>query len=139
MITSLKASEKLIESARPVFSLTGGDDIILTTLNFLGAYIMPKLYEYFGLIILFYSNEHEPIHVHGKYQDSECKAELIIENGQIVEIRISPVRGRKPLDRNKLNDFRAIVEQYAEEIVQKWIDYFVLHRAVESEQITRKI
>lgn len=100
---------------------------------------MPKLYEYFGLIILFYSNEHEPIHVHGKYQDTECKAELIIENGQIVEIRISPVRGRKPLDRNKLNDFRAIVEQYAEEIVQKWIDYFVLHRPVESEQITRKI
>lgn len=26
----------------------------------------PKLYEYFGLIILFYSQEHEPIHVHGK-------------------------------------------------------------------------
>lgn len=100
---------------------------------------MPKLYEYFGLIILFYSNEHEPIHVHGKYQDTECKAELIIENGQIVEIRISPVRGRKPLDRNKLNDFRAIVEQYAEEIVQKWIAYFVLHRPIESEQITRKI
>lgn len=34
---------------------------------------MPKLYEYFGLIILFYSNEHEPIHVHGKYQDQESK------------------------------------------------------------------
>lgn len=30
---------------------------------------MPKLFEYFGLIILFYSNEHDPIHVHGKYQD----------------------------------------------------------------------
>ena len=26
---------------------------------------MPKLYEYFGLIILFYANEHEPVHVHG--------------------------------------------------------------------------
>lgn len=26
---------------------------------------MPKLYEYFGLIVLFYSDEHEPIHVHG--------------------------------------------------------------------------
>jgi len=23
---------------------------------------MPKLYEYFGLIVLFYSNEHYPIH-----------------------------------------------------------------------------
>ncbi len=30
---------------------------------------MPKLYEYFGLIVLFYSNELEPIHVHCKYQE----------------------------------------------------------------------
>jgi hypothetical protein len=36
---------------------------------------MPK-YEYFGLIFLFYSNEHEPIHIHGKYQDKERKAEM---------------------------------------------------------------
>jgi hypothetical protein len=28
---------------------------------------MPKLYDYFGLVFLFYSQEHEPIHVHGKY------------------------------------------------------------------------
>ena len=25
---------------------------------------MPKIFEYFGLIFFFYSNEHEPIHVH---------------------------------------------------------------------------
>ncbi|NJN99241.1 MAG: DUF4160 domain-containing protein [Anaerolineales bacterium] len=65
---------------------------------------MPKLYEYFGLIILFYSNEHEPIHVHGKYQDTEGKAEIIINNGQIVEIRYSAVRGRKPLSSNQAKD-----------------------------------
>lgn len=34
-------------------------DIIL--LNLL---ILPKIYEYFGLIFYFWSNEHEPIHVH---------------------------------------------------------------------------
>jgi hypothetical protein len=38
---------------------------------------MPKLYEYFGLIVLFYSNDHRPIHVHGKYQEKESKAENI--------------------------------------------------------------
>ena len=26
---------------------------------------MPKLYEYLGIVVYFYSNEHEPIHVHG--------------------------------------------------------------------------
>jgi hypothetical protein len=34
---------------------------------------MPKLYEYLGIIIFFYSNEHEPIHVHGRYGDCESK------------------------------------------------------------------
>jgi hypothetical protein len=47
---------------------------------------MPKLYEYFGLIILFYSNEHQPIHVHGKFQNRENKAEFIIIDGRIVDI-----------------------------------------------------
>lgn len=47
---------------------------------------MPKLYEYFGLIVFFYSNEHEPIHVHGKYQNTEGKAGLLIDNGKIVDI-----------------------------------------------------
>ena len=44
---------------------------------------MPKLYEYFGLVILFYSNEHEPVHVHGKYQGTESKADIILENGHV--------------------------------------------------------
>ncbi|GAB4578424.1 MAG: hypothetical protein Fur0022_11590 [Anaerolineales bacterium] len=90
-----------------------------------------KVIRIFGADHSFYSNEHEPIHVHRKYQDTETKTELIIDNGQIVEIRFSPVRGRKPLDRNKLNDFRVIVAHYAENIVQKRIDYFVLHRPIE--------
>ena len=34
---------------------------------------MPKIYEYLGIIIMFYSNEHKPIHVHGKYQGFESK------------------------------------------------------------------
>ncbi len=49
---------------------------------------MPKLFEYLGIVIMFYSNEHEPIHVHGKHGGSESKAELIIEDGTVVEVRI---------------------------------------------------
>jgi len=91
------------------------------------------------LVVLFYSNDHEPIHVHGKYQGTESRAEILIDNGQIVEIRYSSVRGRRPLEPAQLEDFRTLVEHYAEEIVQKWIDYFVLHKSVQAEKITRKI
>jgi len=100
---------------------------------------MPKLYEYFGLIIFFYSNEHEPIHVHGSWQDRENKAEIILQNGEIAEIRFGLVEGRLPLPQQKYRDFQAVVELKASEIVQRWIEYFVLHRRFRSEVIRRKI
>lgn len=100
---------------------------------------MPKLYEYLGIIILFYSNEHEPIHVHGKYQGRESRAELIIRDGRVVDIIYAPIRGRRPLEGAQLQDFQTLVRHYANDIVHKWIDYFVLHRSIESEVITRRI
>jgi hypothetical protein len=100
---------------------------------------MPKIYEYLGIIILFYSNKHEPIHVHGKYQGQESKAEFIIENGVVVEIIIRSVKGRKSLPPNILNDFSNFVHAYSDQIVQKWIDYFVLHKQVKCEKVGRKV
>ena len=81
-------------------------------------------------MILFYSNEHEPIHVHGKYQGRESKAEFMIKNGEVVGITIQSVKGRKPLPSNVLNEFTKFVHVYSDQIVQKWIDYFVLHKRV---------
>ena len=100
---------------------------------------MPKIFTYLGIMILFYSNEHEPIHAHGKYPGNESKAEILIEEGKIKEIRIKSVKGRKPLQPAVLNDFREFVEIYADQIVQKWIDYFVLHKQVTCENINRRI
>jgi Domain of unknown function (DUF4160) len=76
---------------------------------------MPKLYEYFGLVVLFYSNEHEPIHVHGKFQ------------------------GREPLSPSELRFFMELVDAKAADIVTKWIDYFVLHKSVRPERITQRL
>ena len=100
---------------------------------------MPKLYEYFGLIILFYANEHEPVHVHGKYQDQESRAEIIVVNGEIAEIRYTNVAGRAPLENREMRHFEELVSARAAEIVSKWIDFFVLHKPVKSERITRRL
>ncbi|SLM27653.1 conserved hypothetical protein [Desulfamplus magnetovallimortis] len=77
---------------------------------------MPKLYEYFGLIVLFYSNEHEPVHVHGKYQGMENKAEIIIDNGDIIGIRYLPVRGKRPLNAVKFGMFHFPLYTFSNEI-----------------------
>ncbi len=100
---------------------------------------MPKLYEYFGIVVFFYSNEHDPVHVHGRYQGKEIRAELTIVNGRVVDIVYARVRGRRPLDAPQLADFKELVVHFAEDIVSKWIDYFVLHRSVRSMKITRRV
>jgi hypothetical protein len=100
---------------------------------------MPKIFEYLGILIFFYSNEHEPIHVHGKYESFESKAEFYIVDGKIVEIKIKSIKGLKPLTGSKLKDFEVFLEKYADKIVQKWIDYFVYHRNIEFEKIKTRI
>ncbi|CAK0753793.1 conserved hypothetical protein [Gammaproteobacteria bacterium] len=100
---------------------------------------MPKLYEYFGLIVMFYANEHEPVHVHGKCQGRECRAEIIMQNGVVVEIRYSPVSGRLPLTPHEMRNFEEIVSVRAEEIITKWIDFFVLNKPVKPEHITQRL
>ena len=100
---------------------------------------MPKLYEYLGIVVLFYSNEHQPVHVYGRREGRESKAEFIIENGQVVRIVYSSVRGRRPLNAPDLKHFQTLVDHYADEIVQIWIDYFVLHKPIEPTKITQRL
>ena len=100
---------------------------------------MPKIYEYLGILIFFYSNEHEPVHVHGKYNEFEISAEFLIISGKIEEIRIKPVIGRKPLTGNKLKDFKEFISQYGDRIVEKWVDYFVYHKDVTFERINKPV
>jgi hypothetical protein len=100
---------------------------------------MPKLFEYLGILLYFYSNEHEPIHVHAKKAEFESKAEFYIINGVISEIKIIGVKGRKPLTGSDLKNFEIFIEEYANQIIQKWIDYFIYHKEISFEKITKKL
>ena len=42
---------------------------------------MPKIFEYFGFIFYFFSNEHEPIHVHVIHGSRESIFDLISRMG----------------------------------------------------------
>ena len=48
---------------------------------------MPDIYTYFGFIFSFYSNEHEPIHVHVEHGNKMTIFDLIIVNGELIEIK----------------------------------------------------
>ena len=100
---------------------------------------MPKLFEYLGINIMFYSNEHEPIHVHGKCQALESKAELIIEDGRVVEIRLKEVAGKRPLQKKEEREFLNFVDKFKDDIVRKWVDYFVYHKTIHCVKIEGRV
>ena len=100
---------------------------------------MPKLYEYFGIAVYFYAGEHLPVHVQGRYGDTETVAEIITANGKIVSIRYRRAANRRPLSGKTRSHFVELVEARAEDILQKWSDVFVLNKVVKPEILTRRI
>ena len=88
---------------------------------------------------MFYANEHEPVHVHGKCQGRESKAELFVLDGLVDEIRYLVVAGREPLTIREMQYFRELVSARADDIVKKWIDFFVLHKSIKSERINKRL
>jgi Domain of unknown function (DUF4160) len=100
---------------------------------------MPKLYEYFGLVVFFYTNEHEPIHVHGEFQNGYARADIYLKEGKIIRIVFSNVSGKRPLSGNKMKDFRTLVKARADDIIRRWVEYFVFKKHNQPEIITRKI
>lgn len=55
---------------------------------------MPKIFEYFGFIFYFFSNEHEPIHVHVLHGGKESIFDLIMMNGELVDIHVREKKER---------------------------------------------
>lgn len=99
---------------------------------------MPTLFEYFGFVFKFYSNEHEPIHVHVQKGGAEAVFELIINNAEIIEIRQRNSKVQT-LSENDLKTALLFVEKYAPEIIEKWIDFFVLKKKVKKTNIKDKL
>jgi hypothetical protein len=64
---------------------------------------MPKIFEYLGILMFFYSNE------------------------------ALPLKGKD------LKDFEEFLDKFADKIVEKWVTYFIYHKEVDFERITRRL
>ena len=100
---------------------------------------MPKIFEYFGLIFYFYSNEHEPIHVHVKHGDQESIFELILMNGELERIDVREKAGMEPLSGKDQRIVEEFIRKYNKNIIQKWVKIFVMKQTVKSTNITNNM
>ncbi len=100
---------------------------------------MPTLYKYLGITVYFWSNEHEPIHVHGECGGCEYRAEITVSKGVIESITFKSIPGKKPLPATQLQDFKTLVKSLAHDIVGKWNDYFLHQKRIKPITITRRL
>jgi hypothetical protein len=100
---------------------------------------MPKIYEYFGLIFLFYSNDHNPVHVHVKYGEYLSKVEFIYEDGVLTAAKFIDVINNKGIPKSKEKEAVEFIKMFHAQIVQKWIQFFVFKVKPQNEKITRRI
>ncbi|MDR0834415.1 MAG: DUF4160 domain-containing protein [Candidatus Symbiothrix sp.] len=75
---------------------------------------MPTIFYYLGLQFLFYSNDHEPIHVHVQNGDGEAKF-------QVLPIRLIENKGLKNRD---LRIAEMAIEENKEIIIERWNEFF---------------
>lgn len=75
---------------------------------------MPTIFILFGYIFKFYSNEHEPMHVHVIKGDKKAKY-------AIFPVRLVDNHGLKP---SELKLVESIIEENQEVIAEHWNRYF---------------
>ena len=100
---------------------------------------MPKIFEYFGFVFYFYSNEHEPIHVHVMHGAKESVFELIMLNGELIELHVREKRGVEPLPEKDKRTAEDFIRKYYKNIIDKWVKFFVLKQSIRSTNIKKKI
>jgi hypothetical protein len=100
---------------------------------------MPKIFEYFGFVFYFYSNEHEPIHVHVIHNQQETIFELILQNGDLVQIKHRSRAGYQMLSSKDAKTAEMFIRKYAKNIVEKWVKFFVYKQQIRSTNIKNKL
>ena len=80
---------------------------------------MPKLYEYFGMVFLMFSNEHSPIHVHVRYGASESVIELIMLDGELVDVVFRKLSNKRALPIAQQREAELFVRAKAMDIIRK--------------------
>lgn len=100
---------------------------------------MPKIFEYFGFIFYFFSNEHEPIHVHVLHGDKESIFDLIMMDGELADIQVREKKGADPLHEKDKRTAEEFIRKYHKNIIQKWVKFFVLKQSIRSTRINKKL
>ena len=80
---------------------------------------MPLLFTFFGLRFMFYSNDHEPIHVHVVKGKGKIK-----ENAKFTMMPEITLVENNGLQSNEIKMAEMVIEENKELIFEKWNEFF---------------
>ena len=78
---------------------------------------MPELFRHAGFIFLFFTREHEPIHVHVRGNDGDAK--YILKEGHFV---LDYAHNIKP---NDLRRIQKMIDENSDIIIKRWNELFM--------------
>ena len=99
---------------------------------------MPSLYFWLGFRFFFFSHEHEPIHIHVEIENRQTVFELIVVNGVVTDIVVRSIAGYDMLSQKEQKKAMQLIRKYKKDILQKWIDFFVLNKPIKTKNIRTK-
>ncbi len=69
----------------------------------------------------------------------QSKIDMLFENGKLKMIIHQTVKGYKPIPIQKQNEINKFLKKYHNSIINKWTDFFILHKKPKFERITKRI
>lgn len=116
-----------------------GSGLIWLALKIKENYTFPLVYEYYGLILHFHTNDHDCVCVNARSGAVECWAELEIEDGNVISATIRRTLLRAPLFPKQMEKFKKVLGACPNGIYEKWRDFFIRHKNIRCEGFDFKI
>ena len=99
---------------------------------------MPVIYEYLGITIGFYTNDHEPIYIHATYGKAVMKVILHTKDGKVYRTTYQQV-SKADFPAAKLTQLKEFVAKYKEAMLFAWEQVFTYGNTIKRVVITKKI
>ena len=80
-----------------------------------------------------------PIHVHVQHDHKESVFDIIMENGKVKEATMREKKGIPPLTSKDQRVAEQFVRQYANNIIDKWTNYFIKKKRVVCTTIKKRL
>jgi len=100
---------------------------------------MITLFNYFDLKIHFLKKDERPLHVYANRGNKSCIGSIVFKEGLFERIEIHEREGYEALDELDVNRMKLLLINHLDEVIKRWIDYFIFDRPVKPEMITERI